>query len=148
MKGTLRAVSEHSRKQATDAMRKLVEGIAAAHEMRAEVHVLAGYPVTVNSDDGAAFALRVGRDLSGAEHAGRMPAPVMGAEDFSYVLQQRLGAMSFLGVCPPGEQPARAHVCHSNRMVIDENAMRAGIAMYAAMAIEYLADGSTAGPTG
>ena len=47
----------------------------------------------------------------------------MGAEDFSYVLQQRPGAMSFLGVCPPGEHPSRAHACHSNRMMMDEDAM-------------------------
>ena len=70
-----------------------------------------------------------------------MPVPVMGAEDFSYVLQQRPGAMAFLGVCPSGENPARAHACHSNRMTIDENAMRAGIALYAALAIEYLNSG-------
>jgi hippurate hydrolase len=47
--------------------------------------------------------------------------------------------MSFLGVCPPGEHPARAHACHSNRMTIDEEAMAVGAAMYAAIAIEYLA---------
>jgi hippurate hydrolase len=47
--------------------------------------------------------------------------------------------MSFLGVCPPGQHPARAHACHSNRMVLDEEAMRTGIAMYAALALEYLA---------
>jgi hippurate hydrolase len=63
----------------------------------------------------------------------------MGAEDFSYVLQQRPGAMSFIGVCPPGQHPARAHACHSNSMTLDEQAMRAGIAMYAALALEYLA---------
>ena len=72
-----------------------------------------------------------------------MPAPVMGAEDFSYVLQQRPGAMSFLGVCPPGDHPARAHACHSNRMTIDEKAMTVGAAMYAAMAIEHLALGGS-----
>ena len=142
MEGTLRAVSEQSRKHATAAMRKLVEGIAAAHEMHAELHVLPGYPVTVNADDGANFVLRVAGHLLGAEHAGRMPAPVMGAEDFSYVLQRRPGAMSFLGACPPGQQPVQAYACHSNRMVIHEDAMRAGIAMYAAMAIEFLAQGS------
>jgi hippurate hydrolase len=49
--------------------------------------------------------------------------------------------MSFLGVCPPGEHPARAHACHSNRMILDEDALGAGTAMYAALAIEYLADG-------
>ncbi|HEX5094953.1 MAG TPA: M20 family metallopeptidase [Acidimicrobiia bacterium] len=137
MEGTLRAVSEHSRTQAIDAMHRLVDGIAGAHDMTAEMHVEPGYPVTVNHEDDATFALRVAGELLGADHTGRMPAPVMGAEDFSYVLQQKPGAMAFLGVCPPGEHPARAHACHSNRMTLDEDAMRAGIAMYAALALQY-----------
>ncbi|HWS45400.1 MAG TPA: M20 family metallopeptidase [Acidimicrobiia bacterium] len=144
MLGTLRAVSEHSRTHALRRMRTLVEGIAQAHEMTAELCARPGYPVTVNDDDGAAFALRVAADLLGPDNTGRMPSPVMGAEDFSYVLQQRKGAMAFLGVCPPGQQPARAHACHSNRMVMHEDAMRAGVAMYAAMAIEYLATAGAA----
>jgi hippurate hydrolase len=68
-----------------------------------------------------------------------MATPVMGAEDFSYVLQRRTGALAFLGACPPGENPVRAHACHSNRMTIDESAMQAGTAMYASLALEYLA---------
>jgi amidohydrolase len=140
MTGTLRAVSEASRGLALRSMQKLVEGIASAHDMRAEVRVLPGYPVTVNDDDSASFALDVAGSLLGNESVGRMPQPVMGAEDFSYVLQERPGAMAFLGVCPPGQHPARAHACHSNRMTIDEDAMRAGIAIYAALALDYLAD--------
>jgi amidohydrolase len=142
MLGTLRAVSEHSRGLAIDAMKQLVTGIAGAHGMQAELTVHQGYPVTVNHDDSASFALQVAADLLGADGAGRMPAPVMGAEDFSYVLQRTPGAMSFLGVCPPGESPARAHACHSNRMMLDEEAMTVGVAMYAALAIEHLARGA------
>jgi len=142
MLGTLRAVSEHSRALAIDAMKQLVTGIAGAHGMRAELTVHQGYPVTINHDDSANFALQVASDLLGADGAGRMPAPVMGAEDFSYVLQRTPGAMSFLGVCPPGESPARAHACHSNRMMLDEDAMTVGVAMYAALAIGHLARSS------
>ena len=58
----------------------------------------------------------------------------MGAEDFSYVLQLVPGAMAFLGVCPPGSDPASAPACHSNRMQIDEDAMAAGVAMLVALA--------------
>ena len=143
MVGTLRAVSENGRKLAVEGMRRVVAGIAAAHEMTAELRVTPGYPVTVNDDECADFMLRVGRDLLGAAETGRMPAPVMGAEDFSYVLQQRPGALAFLGVCPPDVSPVHAHACHSNRMVIHEDALRAGVAMYAALAIEYLAGGSS-----
>ncbi|HEV7525278.1 MAG TPA: M20 family metallopeptidase [Acidimicrobiia bacterium] len=147
MLGTLRAVSEHSRAVAIDAMGQLVSGIASAHGMQAELTVHKGYPVTVNHDQSAQFAANVASGLFGSEGSGRMPAPVMGAEDFSYVLQRRPGAMSFLGVCPPGEHPARAHACHSNRMTLDEDAMAAGAAMYAAMAIEYLVGESHDDPT-
>jgi hippurate hydrolase len=139
MLGTLRAVSESSRTLAIDAMGQLVSGIAGAHGMHAELTVHPGYPVTVNDDDSARFVGQVAGEMLGPEKTGNMPAPVMGAEDFSYVLQRRPGAMSFLGVCPPGEHPARAHACHSNRMTLDEDAMSVGVAMYAALAIEYLA---------
>jgi amidohydrolase len=139
MLGTLRAVSESSRSVAIDAMAQLVEGIAGAHGMRAELTVHEGYPVTINHEESASFVAHVASNLLGPAGSGRMPAPVMGAEDFSYVLQRRPGAMSFLGVCPPGEHPARAHACHSNRMTLDEDAMAVGAAMYAAMAIDYLA---------
>ncbi len=138
MLGTLRAVSESSRALAIDAMEQLVGGIAGAHGMRAVLTVHRGYPVTINHDDSASFARHVAAGLVGPDKTGNMPAPVMGAEDFSYVLQQRPGAMSFLGVCPPGEHPTRAHACHSNRMTLDEDAMSVGAAMYAALAIEYL----------
>ncbi len=139
MLGTLRAVSEGSRKQAMDAMQRLISGIAGAHEMEASLAFDDGYKVTHNDDDCAAFVLATAEKLLGTDATGHMPAPVMGAEDFSYVLEQRPGAMAFLGVCPPGGNPARAHACHSNRMTLDEDAMRVGTAVYAAIAEQYLA---------
>jgi hippurate hydrolase len=141
MVGTLRAVSDAGRKHAITAMQRLVEGIAAAHDMRAELRVQPGYPVTTNDDEFAEFTLRVGASLLGREAVGHMPQPVMGAEDFAYVLHERPGAMAFIGVCPPGDHPSRAHACHSNRMMLDERAMCAGSAMYASVALEYLANG-------
>jgi hippurate hydrolase len=141
MVGTLRAVSESGRQVAIEAMKTLVEGIASAHAMEASFAVATGYPVTVNDEESATFMLRVAEGLLGSANTGRMPAPVMGAEDFSYVLQKRPGALAYLGVCPPGERPAHAHACHSNRMVIDEEAMCTGVAMYAALALEYLDSG-------
>ena len=136
--GTLRAVSEAGRTLATAGIERVAHSIAQAHEMQAEVAVIPGYPVTVNDDGFASFAIGVGRDLVGKSLVLDMPTPAMGAEDFSYVLQQRPGALAFLGVCPPGERPKRAHSCHSNRMIIDENGMQTGIAMHAAVALSFL----------
>jgi metal-dependent amidase/aminoacylase/carboxypeptidase family protein len=62
-----------------------------------------------------------------------MPAPLMGAEDWSFVLNKVSGAMAFLGARPPGDGPLESN--HSNRMVIEEDAMAAGIAVHAALAL-------------
>ena len=139
MLGTLRAVSEPGRRLATAGIERVATSIAHAHEMHADVTVIPGYPVTVNDDRFAKFALDVGRDLVGNGLVFEMPTPAMGAEDFSYVLQRRPGALAFLGVCPPGEHPKNAHSCHSNRMTIDEGGMQTGIAMHVAVALSYLA---------
>ena len=68
-----------------------------------------------------------------------MPAPLMGAEDFSYVLERVPGAMAFLGACPPGLDPAGAPANHSNLVVFDEEPLPAGVALYAQMALDALA---------
>ncbi|MEU5576154.1 hypothetical protein [Streptomyces huasconensis] len=65
-------------------------------------------------------------------------APAMTAEDFSYVLDAVPGALAFLGACPPGLEPGRAPALHSDRADIDEDALVAGIACYAAVALRRL----------
>ena len=63
----------------------------------------------------------------------------MGAEDFSFVLERTPGAMFFLGVKPPGGgEPAP---CHSNRMMLEEDGMAYGTALYAAVATRFLEAG-------
>jgi hippurate hydrolase len=133
--GTIRAVSDGSRDKAIAGLRRVAENIAAAHGCRAEVDLIEDrhYPVTVNDPAAADRTLAVAQSLLGPERAVRMPSPVMGAEDWSYVLQQVPGSMAFLGAAPPGI--ARPAPNHSNRMVIDEPAMATGIALYAAMAL-------------
>jgi hippurate hydrolase len=69
-----------------------------------------------------------------------MPEPFMAAEDFSYLLQRYNGAFAFLGVAPPGTEGTAAP-CHSNHMLIDEDAMAVGVAMHAAIVLTSL-DGS------
>jgi metal-dependent amidase/aminoacylase/carboxypeptidase family protein len=64
---------------------------------------------------------------------------VMGAEDFSYVVERVPGAMAFLGTQPPGVAAREVAPNHSNRMVADEEAMVTGTALYSAMALGRLA---------
>jgi hippurate hydrolase len=142
--GTIRAVSERTRRKVHDAVRRVAEGIAAAHDASAEVGVELGYPVTINDSDFASTASQVATELLGASKVTTMENPVMGAEDFSYVLQSVPGAMAFLGAAPPGVDPRRAEPNHSNRVVFDEAAMAHGMAVYAGMALNHLSKwGST-----
>ena len=64
----------------------------------------------------------------------------MAAEDFSYVLQRMPGCMMFLGVMPEGHD-GHDHIApiHSNRMILNEDCMAAGIAMHASVAYRFLA---------
>jgi hippurate hydrolase len=143
LEGTLRSVSEGSRRKALAGIERIVTNIAAAHEMQAEFTHVPGYPVVVNDQAFADYTRAVADATLGSGTSFEMPAPVMGAEDFSYLLNERVGAFAYLGVCPPGVSPAHAHGCHSNRMTMHEPAMRNGVAMYAAMALDYLAGGFT-----
>jgi amidohydrolase len=139
IEGTIRAVSEATRTKVHDGIRRVAEGIAAAHEATVTVEIEWGYPVTVNSDDFTSFAASVADDLIGADHVIRMPNPVMGAEDFSYVLQQVPGSMVFLGATPHDRNPMTAAPNHSNRVYYDEHCMQTGIALHTAVALQHLA---------
>lgn len=141
MQGTIRAVSEETRATVATLARRVAEGIAAAHGATAEVVIEPGYPVTINDPDFARFVSSVAEDLLGADAVTPLPAPIMGAEDFSYVLQRVPGAMAFLGARLPGLDPETAPQNHSDRVVFDEDAMAAGVALYAAVALRFL-DGS------
>ena len=135
---TLRSFSDETRDMAHAGLTRLAENIAAAHEMTAEIIIDDGYPVTTNDGPFSEFVAKTARGLLGPEGYVEMPEPIMGSEDFSYVLQRTEGAFAFLGAAPDGVDPATAPTCHSNHMMIDENAMAAGIAMHAAMACRYL----------
>jgi hippurate hydrolase len=138
LRGSIRATSEGTRRDVLESLVRIGEGVAAAHEMRATVEIEERYPVTVNDEASADWVLSVAEEAFGAERVIRYHRPMMGSEDFSYVLRQVPGAVAFLGSCPPGMDPRRAPVNHSNRMIADEAAMTTGIEMYARVALHAL----------
>ena len=141
LEGTIRTVSEGTRAAVHANVRQVVEGICAAHGAVGELEIEVGYPVTINDPAFTAFVASVGEELVGAEAVIPMLAPIMGAEDFSFVLQRVPGTMVFLGARPPEENPATAPANHSNKVVFHEPAMAVGAAMHAAVALRHLAGG-------
>jgi amidohydrolase len=135
--GTIRTVSEQGRKAVHEKLERLVQGIAGAHGLEGKLHLFRGYPVTVNNEGFAEFASEVAGALLGEERVVRMPSPMMGAEDFSYALDQVPGALAFLGA---RADESIAAPLHSNRMILDEEAMATGIALHAAVALRWLSE--------
>jgi amidohydrolase len=136
--GTIRAVSAKTRSRVHDGIRRVAEGVAAAHEADVDVEVTLGYPVTVNGEGFTDFSMGVAADVLGRDKVVRLPNPVMGAEDFSYVIERIPGTMMFLGGTPPDRDLATAAPNHSNRVYFDESAMVDGTAVYAAVAMRHL----------
>ncbi|MGI8720625.1 MAG: M20 metallopeptidase family protein [Geodermatophilaceae bacterium] len=138
LRGTMRTLSATSRASVREHVRRIAEGIASAHGLGVHVELTAGYPVTVNDDTMATTVRDVASDLLDSERVPPMHSPIMGAEDWSYVLEQVPGAMAFLGACPPGLEPDNAAPNHSNLVVFDEAALPTGVATYAAVALHSL----------
>lgn len=139
LEGTLRTFSPETRTAMHAGIQSVLEHVAQAHGARAEVEIVDGYPPTLNDAGFVDFVARTAEGLFGADGYHAMRDPIMGAEDFSYVLQRVPGAMAFLGAAPPGVEAATACPCHSNRMQIDEDVMARGVALHAALATSYLA---------
>ncbi|MFF0146439.1 hippurate hydrolase [Amycolatopsis sulphurea] len=140
LEGTIRTLSERTRAQLREEIPKVCEAVATAHSCRAYAEVNPGYPPTVNDAAVAADVLSLAADILGSPNAEELPTPIMGAEDFSYVLQRVPGAFAFLGGCPPECSPEDAPGNHSNRVIFDEAALSSGVALYAAFALDFLQD--------
>ncbi|HMP56713.1 MAG TPA: amidohydrolase, partial [Novosphingobium sp.] len=85
--------------------------------------------------------IRVAQEMFGDHAFRRMAAPIMGAEDFSYVLEKAPGAMFFLGVAHEGEDWTQCCSIHSTRMMLDEATLPRGAALLAGLAENFLVSG-------
>jgi hippurate hydrolase len=138
LEGTIRTLAEPTRALVHAELRTVCEHVGAAYGCQVDVSIRRGYPVTVNDEVVARRVLSLAKSVLGPRHAEPMPNPLMGAEDFAYVLATVPGALAFLGACPRGQDPAQAAPNHSDQVVFDESAMEYGVALYAAFALDAL----------
>ena len=97
LNGTVRALKNEMGALARDRMERICKGIAEAHGASISFDYDANYPVTVNHPAETAFASDVATEIAGAKGVLRNVPPVMGGEDFSYMLEARPGAFMFIG---------------------------------------------------
>ena len=97
LRGTARALSPKVRDLLQKRVREVVEGTARAYGAKAELTYTTGYPVLVNEEHKTAFAAGVAREVAGKDKVNTDCAPLMGAEDFAFMLQERPGAFIYIG---------------------------------------------------
>jgi hippurate hydrolase len=134
--GTLRTLSEERRAALRAAFTRVVEHVAAAHNMIGKAELEEGYPVTRNDPRAIDFVRRISEEMGDYVEA---PAPIMGAEDFAYVLREIPGAFVILGTAPEGTDPGSNPPLHNTRMVLDEAILAKGVALHCTFAERFLA---------
>jgi len=97
LRGTVRTLSPEMRDLAQERMETIVKSIGDAFGANAELTFRRGYPVTANHDAQTDFAADIAEGIAGAGRVRRDIAPMMGGEDFSYMLEERPGAFIFAG---------------------------------------------------
>nr|WP_306264009.1 M20 aminoacylase family protein [Pararhizobium sp. IMCC3301] len=100
LRGTIRSLTAEVRTLAEKRLRIIVENTAAAFGGTAKIKFHRGYPVTANNPEKADFAAGIAAQIVGQSRVNTNVAPIMGGEDFSYMLEQRPGAFIFVGIGP------------------------------------------------
>ena len=139
--GTMRTLSPEHREKVHKLITATAKQTAAAYGLEAEVDLRLGFPVTICDPRAVELGSAVAKDIGGEGAWLDLPDPIMGAEDFSYVLEKVPGAMFFLGVACEGEDWTQCCAIHSPRMHVDENALPRGTAMLAGCALKFLEEG-------
>jgi amidohydrolase len=124
LKGTVRTMDPSVQDFVERRISEIVEGTAMALGAKAVANYQRGYPVTINAEENTEYAVEVAKAVSGQVDANT--APLMGAEDFSFMLNERPGAYIFLG---NGDTAMVHHPAYN----FDDNAIPFGSSWYAGM---------------
>jgi hippurate hydrolase len=128
MLGTVRTFKPEIQDLVEARMKELVESMAKGMGCVGRLDYQRGYPVTFNHADQTDFAVKVAKAVAGEDKVDADTPPLMGAEDFSYMLNERPGCYIFLG---NGDTAA----CHHPAYNFDDNAIPAGTS-YLAKVVE------------
>jgi amidohydrolase len=129
--GTYRTLSADTRKSVPDRIRRIAEGICAAHRATCDLTFREGTPPVVNDPDVMDLIERVAAEALGAENVIQIAYPSMGAEDFSEYLKHAPGAMFRLGLGPVSP-------IHTPTFNFDDRALPIGVELFTRIALEYL----------
>ena len=108
LKGTIRSFNYEVQDLAETAIHRLTKGVADAFGINSNFICTPGYPATVNSMEESEFAAKVAAEVVGSDNVLQNLSPKMGAEDFSYMLNEKPGCYIWIGN-GPGENGCYLH---------------------------------------
>jgi hippurate hydrolase len=115
LRGTVRTLTPEVRTLVGKRVREVVEGVARLTGARIDLEYVPGYPVVVNHAAQTDFAIGVAKEIAGGGNVQEMP-PMMGGEDFAFMLEKRPGAFIF---CGNGDSAGLHHPAYN----FDDNAI-------------------------
>ncbi|MBB4705993.1 amidohydrolase [Sphaerisporangium siamense] len=139
--GTIRCLDEQAWHEAPDLFKSLLDSVAIAYGVEAEMNYVRGVPPTINE----AASVQMLRDAAGRVLGpdAAVPTPQsLGGEDFGWYLESVPGAYARLGVRTPGDTSMVD--IHQGTFDVDETCIAAGVGVLSATALTALWDGCRA----
>jgi amidohydrolase len=125
--GTVRTFKAETRDRVQARLEQVAAGIAQSFGLDAEVSFRRGYPPTVNHAREAAIGAAAAALVVGDDKVERKPQPVMGAEDFAYMLEEVPGSYIWMGTGTEG----KAALLHSPHYDFNDEALPLGVSYWA-----------------
>jgi amidohydrolase len=141
--GTIRCLDDEAWHGAPDLLKELIDSVAAAYGVQAELIYSRNVPPTVNEATSVAMFSAAGEAVLGASGVVHTPQS-LGGEDFAWYLESVPGALARLGTRVPGSDDS--FDLHQPTFDIDERAIGVGVRVMAATALTALWDEATPHP--
>jgi len=133
--GTVRTFKKDVQRMIRNKLKNVLAALTAANEAEYTFNYIEGYPVTFNHDVSIDKALKATQSIAGSEEVVYPAEPVLWGEDFAYYTEKIPGCFIFLGIRNEGKNTV--YMCHDSRFDVDEDAMINGMALHAALALNY-----------
>ncbi|MFL5758897.1 MAG: M20 family metallopeptidase [Thermomicrobiales bacterium] len=137
LRGTVRSFQPDVRQQLAERVEALVRGIARAMRAEVDFDYRFGYPVTINDPAMTELVRTVAIETVGTENVLEHE-PMMGAEDFSFFLQERPGCFFFVGSNNEDKGLVWSH--HHPKFDFDEEALAIGMEIMIRSVLRFLGD--------
>ncbi|WP_303907309.1 M20 metallopeptidase family protein [Thiohalomonas denitrificans] len=137
MEGTVRTTDREVRGHVLEGLRRMAGAMAELHGARIDLELEEGYPPLVNTPRETSIARRAALAIVGEQATFEDEHPTLGAEDFSYYLEQLPGAYVRLGALKKGDPPK---ALHSPEFSIDEEVLKYGALWFEEVARETMRD--------